>query len=93
MRKRSMWKKLSFFKAKETRPDQWNESISDDRIAEDMYRQRYSYDKVVRTTHGVNCTGSCSWKVFVNINTDTRIKPMIRASSGAQRGSWCLVGV
>ena len=30
---------------------------------------------------------------FENINTDTRIKPMIRASSGAQRGSWCLVGV
>src|SRR5699024_8056721 len=22
-------------------------------------------DKVVRTTHGVNCTGSCSWKVHV----------------------------
>jgi nitrate reductase alpha subunit len=21
--------------------------------------------KVVRSTHGVNCTGSCSWKVFV----------------------------
>ncbi len=30
-----------------------------------MYRQRWSHDKVVRTTHGVNCTGSCSWKVFV----------------------------
>jgi hypothetical protein len=23
------------------------------------------YDKVVRSTHGVNCTGSCSWKVYV----------------------------
>ena len=22
-------------------------------------------DKVVRSTHGVNCTGSCSWKVYV----------------------------
>ena len=32
---------------------------------EDMYRKRWSHDKVVRTTHGVNCTGSCSWKVFV----------------------------
>ena len=30
-----------------------------------MYRERWSHDKVVRTTHGVNCTGSCSWKVFV----------------------------
>lgn len=23
------------------------------------------HDKVVRSTHGVNCTGSCSWRVFV----------------------------
>ena len=23
------------------------------------------HDKVVRSTHGVNCTGSCSWKVYV----------------------------
>jgi len=30
-----------------------------------MYRDRYAHDKVVTTTHGVNCTGSCSWKVFV----------------------------
>src|SRR5699024_12629589 len=30
-----------------------------------MYRQSWSHNKVVRTTHGVNCTGSCSWKVFV----------------------------
>jgi nitrate reductase alpha subunit len=29
------------------------------------YRDRWSHDKVVRSTHGVNCTGSCSWKVFV----------------------------
>lgn len=32
---------------------------------ESMYRNRWSYDKVVRSTHGVNCTGSCSWNVFV----------------------------
>ncbi|HET7247290.1 MAG TPA: nitrate reductase subunit alpha [Streptosporangiaceae bacterium] len=30
-----------------------------------FYRDRWSYDKVVRSTHGVNCTGSCSWKVYV----------------------------
>ncbi len=30
-----------------------------------FYRDRYSADKVVRSTHGVNCTGSCSWNVFV----------------------------
>ncbi|MCL2316544.1 MAG: molybdopterin-dependent oxidoreductase, partial [Actinomycetia bacterium] len=32
---------------------------------ERFYRDRYAHDKVVLTTHGVNCTGSCSWKVFV----------------------------
>src|SRR5690349_23588439 len=30
-----------------------------------FYRDRWSYDRVVRSTHGVNCTGSCSWNVFV----------------------------
>ncbi|MCL2783313.1 MAG: molybdopterin-dependent oxidoreductase, partial [Propionibacteriaceae bacterium] len=32
---------------------------------ERFYRDRYAHDKVVKTTHGVNCTGSCSWNVFV----------------------------
>ena len=35
------------------------------RDADAFYRDRWSYDKVVRSTHGVNCTGSCSWKVYV----------------------------
>ena len=35
------------------------------RAADDFYRDRWSHDKVVRSTHGVNCTGSCSWKVYV----------------------------
>ncbi len=35
------------------------------RDADDFYRDRWSHDKVVRSTHGVNCTGSCSWKVYV----------------------------
>src|SRR3546814_3399322 len=26
---------------------------------EDSYRARWQYDKIVRSTHGVNCTGSC----------------------------------
>ena len=30
-----------------------------------FYRDRWSHDKIVRSTHGVNCTGSCSWKVYV----------------------------
>ena len=27
--------------------------------------RRWQHDKVVRSTHGVNCTGSCSWKIYV----------------------------
>ena len=36
-----------------------------DRDWERSYRGRWAHDKVVRSTHGVNCTGSCSWQVFV----------------------------
>ena len=32
---------------------------------EELYRNRWQYDKVVRSTHGVNCTGGCSWQVYV----------------------------
>src|SRR5436190_24004470 len=35
------------------------------READSFYRDRWSHDKVVRSTHGVNCTGSCSWKIYV----------------------------
>ncbi len=37
----------------------------EDRTWEDGYRQRWQHDKIVRSTHGVNCTGSCSWKIYV----------------------------
>ena len=32
---------------------------------EDFYRNRWQHDAVVRSTHGVNCTGGCSWLVYV----------------------------
>ena len=35
------------------------------RESDNFYRERWSHDKIVRSTHGVNCTGSCSWKVYV----------------------------
>ncbi len=35
------------------------------RGAEEFYHERWRHDKVVRSTHGVNCTGSCSWKIYV----------------------------
>ncbi|MBX6329683.1 MAG: nitrate reductase subunit alpha [Pseudolabrys sp.] len=37
----------------------------EDRLWEEGYRQRWQHDKIVRSTHGVNCTGSCSWKIYV----------------------------
>ncbi|MGH9402539.1 MAG: nitrate reductase subunit alpha [Terriglobia bacterium] len=35
------------------------------RLWEEFYRNRWQHDKVVRSTHGVNCTGGCSWNVYV----------------------------
>jgi len=32
---------------------------------EEFYRNRWQYDKVVRSTHGVNCTGGCTWQIHV----------------------------
>ena len=32
---------------------------------EEFYRNRWQYDKTVRSTHGNNCTGGCSWMVYV----------------------------
>ncbi|MDP6529619.1 MAG: nitrate reductase subunit alpha [Gemmatimonadota bacterium] len=32
---------------------------------ESFYRNRFQHDRVVRSTHGVNCTGGCSWQVHV----------------------------
>jgi nitrate reductase alpha subunit len=40
-------------------------TTNEDRSWEDGYRGRWSHDKIVRSTHGVNCTGSCSWKIYV----------------------------
>ncbi|HKN98191.1 MAG TPA: nitrate reductase subunit alpha [Pseudonocardiaceae bacterium] len=35
------------------------------RAADEFYRERWRHDRAVRSTHGVNCTGSCSWQVYV----------------------------
>jgi complex iron-sulfur molybdoenzyme family reductase subunit alpha len=32
---------------------------------EDLYREEWDWDAVSRSTHSVNCTGSCSWDVYV----------------------------
>ena len=58
--------RLNFLKpAPESFSDGHGATRDDDRSWEDSYRQRWQYDKIVRSTHGVNCTGSCSWKVYV----------------------------
>ena len=52
-------------RTKETFADGHGAVVDEDRKWEDGYRSRWQHDKVVRSTHGVNCTGSCSWKVYV----------------------------
>ncbi len=47
-------------------------SFETNRDWEDGYRQRWQHDKIVRSTHGVNCTGSCSWKIYVKNGLVTR---------------------
>ncbi len=32
---------------------------------EEFYRNRWQTDKIVRSTHGVNCTGGCTWQIHV----------------------------
>ncbi len=69
----SILNKLRFFRSKQTKDgcreektaDNWAETRCGQRGWEDFYRRRWQYDKKVRSTHGVNCTGSCSWDVYV----------------------------
>ena len=59
--------RLNFFKT--LRKDQFanghGQTTVESRQWEDTYRERWRHDKIVRSTHGVNCTGSCSWKIYV----------------------------
>ncbi|MBL6969180.1 MAG: nitrate reductase subunit alpha, partial [Gammaproteobacteria bacterium] len=54
-----------FGKVKDTFSKGHGITTTDDRQWEDTYRNRWRHDKVVRSTHGVNCTGGCSWQIFV----------------------------
>ena len=54
-----------FTQPRETFADGHGVTTGEDRTWEDAYRARWAHDKVVRSTHGVNCTGSCSWKIHV----------------------------
>ncbi|WP_138417519.1 nitrate reductase subunit alpha [Aquibacillus sediminis] len=59
------FKHLKFLTPGEKINDNWTEESKRPRDWEKMYRNRWAHDKVVRSTHGVNCTGSCSWKIYV----------------------------
>ncbi|MDI2127882.1 nitrate reductase subunit alpha [Yinghuangia seranimata] len=54
-----------FFRPGTASPDLHSEIRTGGRAGDVFYRDRWSHDKVVHSTHGVNCTGSCRWKVYV----------------------------
>ncbi len=58
--------RLSYFtQEREAYSDGHGQVTREDRTWEEGYRARWQHDKIVRSTHGVNCTGSCSWKIYV----------------------------
>ena len=58
--------RLNYFSApRESFSGEHGMATGEDRTWEDAYRNRWAHDKIVRSTHGVNCTGSCSWKIYV----------------------------
>ncbi|HJV46910.1 MAG TPA: nitrate reductase subunit alpha [Bacillota bacterium] len=61
----SLFKKLRFFQTKEKYSNGHSALTNQSRDWEQFYRNRWQHDKKVRSTHGVNCTGSCSWDVYV----------------------------
>ena len=32
---------------------------------EDLYRKKWTWDRVARGTHGTNCAGTCAFNVYV----------------------------
>jgi nitrate reductase / nitrite oxidoreductase, alpha subunit len=62
-----LFDRLNFLQKKSlgTFSDGHGDTTRESRDWEDVYRNRWRHDKVVRSTHGVNCTGACSWKIYV----------------------------
>jgi nitrate reductase / nitrite oxidoreductase, alpha subunit len=58
-------RQAQFFSSGTPTPDHREVHHLGGREAEEFWHERWRHDKVVRSTHGVNCTGSCSWKVYV----------------------------
>ncbi len=53
--------RLNYFSMREESfSDGHGVTTGEDRTWEDAYRNRWAHDKIVRSTHGVNCTGTCA---------------------------------
>ncbi|WP_374723722.1 nitrate reductase subunit alpha [Calidifontibacillus erzurumensis] len=57
--------RLKYLTPIEKQSNNHSQTTYENREWEQAYRNRWQHDKVVRSTHGVNCTGSCSWNIYV----------------------------
>lgn len=74
-----------FQRPRESYSNGWGEMRVEARQWEDGYRNRWAHDKVVRSTHGVNCTGSCGWKIHVKqgvVTWETQVTDYPRTRPG-----------
>ena len=62
---RLLSQKFKFRRKKNVSPSGHQITEDGGREWENFYRDRWSYDKGVRTTDGGNCTGSWSWIIYV----------------------------
>jgi nitrate reductase alpha subunit len=70
----------------------------DQRRWEELYRNRHAHDRVVRSTHGVNCTGGCSWNIHVKngvvaLETQATDYPRISCDVPAYEPRGCQRGI
>ena len=61
----SIFKKFKYLIQKERSENNHQQLNEGERDWENMYRNRWSFDNCVRSTHGVNCTDSCSWNIYL----------------------------
>lgn len=60
-----LYNRLKYLKPIEKHANKHSQTTYENRDWENVYRKRWQHDKMVRSTHGVNCTGSCSWNIYV----------------------------
>lgn len=73
--------RFRYFKQKgETFADGHGQLLKTNRDWEDGYRQRWQHDKIVRSTHGVNCTA-----VIFDVTHALQCRDPFGAASGGRR--------